>query len=279
MMGNAEVSQTRGVDAEESILGRVSQQLSQFEKRDWELWLIVVLVGVLVGAGLLAITLPSVVFQKGDFHFEINVSRQAFVGLVVLLALFNTYVVTRRLELRKMRQRLISSTLQTELVRVQSFMDPLTEVFNRRSLDEMAQRYISHARRSKQSIAFLLVDLDRFKDVNTRFGHLTGDFVIGEVASVLKGSVRGNDAVFRYGGDEFLIILQDTNLEDAANVIDRIGKNVEDWNKVGHLKDFDLRLSIGAAEWHDGKSLDDVLRAADDKMYQAKAHHMAQAAR
>ena len=100
--------------------------------------------------------------------------------------------------------------MQNELVRLQSSTDPLTEVYNRRSLEGMAGRFISHARRLRSPLTFVLIDVDRFKEVNTRFGHLTGDFVLTEVASMLRGAVRGSDAVIRYGGDEFLIILADT---------------------------------------------------------------------
>jgi diguanylate cyclase (GGDEF)-like protein len=111
---------------------------------------------------------------------------------------------------------LISSTIQNELVRLQSFTDPLTEVYNRRSLEEMAGRFISHARRLQGSLTFMLIDVDRFKQVNTQFGHLTGDFVLAEVATLLRSSVRGSDAVVRYGGDEFLIILADTGAQGAG---------------------------------------------------------------
>src|SRR5437879_10285562 len=99
-----------------------------------------------------------------------------------------------------MREGLVSATIQNELVRLQSFTDPLTEIYNRRSLDDMATRYIGQARRSHKPLTFLLVDVDRFKQVNTRFGHLTGDFVLAEIAALLKTSVRGSDAVVRYGG-------------------------------------------------------------------------------
>src|SRR5205823_14889648 len=179
----------------DSVLGRVSEQLSHVERRDWELWMIVSLSGGLLGIGLLSIIIPAAFLKGGNLHFEITVSRQLAVGLLVLLILLNTYLVTRRLEVRRLRAQLISSTVQNELVRLQSFTDPLTEVYNRRSLDDMAGRYISHARRSNRPLTFLLIDVDRFKEVNTRFGHLGGDMVLAEIATLLKSSTRGSDAV------------------------------------------------------------------------------------
>lgn len=249
----------------------VTQQLAALEKRDWELWIIVSLAGVLVAVGLLALIAPAAFLKQDEVHLQITVSRQLVMGLFVLLVLLNSYLITRRLELRRTRQRLISSTIQNELVRLQSFTDPLTEVYNRRSLGDMAGRFISHARRLQTSLTFILIDVDRFKQVNTKFGHLTGDFVLAEVATLLRSSVRGSDAVVRYGGDEFLIILADTGALGARRVVERIRKYLLDWNTSEHLEDFQLSLSIGVSEWSDGRTLDEMLDAADQDMYAEKA--------
>jgi len=255
----------------ESVLARVSRELSQLEKRDWELWLIVSVAGVLTGVGFIALLFPAAFLMQGSFRFEITVSKQLVVALATLLVLLNTYLVTRRMELRRIRECLVSTTIQNELVRLQSFTDPLTEIYNRRSLDELAARFVSQARRSHKPLTFLLVDVDRFKEVNTRFGHLTGDFVLAEIAALLKTVVRGSDAVVRYGGDEFLIILAGAAMADSAVVVQRTRTYLRDWNQAGHLEDFGLTLSIGVAEWSDGKTLDEVLDVADREMYAEKA--------
>ena len=202
---------------------------------------------------------------------EIEVSRELFLGLVALLILFNTYIITRRLELRKTREALISTALQGELLRLQSFTDPLTEVFNRRSLDEMAAKYISRAKRLGKPLSFMLVDADRFKEVNTRFGHLTGDFVIAEIATLLKAAVRGSDGVVRYGGDEFLVILADAPQDGGQVVIERITKSLERLEPRGTFGR--LRsgtLSMGLVEWSEEKNLDQMLHEADKAMYSSK---------
>ena len=254
----------------QDVFSAVTQQLAALEKRDWELWLIVSLSGILVTVGLLSLILPAVFVKQEEIHLQITVSRQLVVSLFVLLALLNTYLVSRRLDLRRTRQKLISSTIQNELVRLQSFTDPLTEIYNRRSLEEMAGRFISHARRLGKPLTFTLIDLDRFKEVNTKFGHLTGDFVLAQVAAVLKSSVRGSDAVVRYGGDEFLVILADTSISAAQVVVDRTKAYMRDWNKERHLDSFQLTLSFGVAEWSDGMTLDEVLDNADRAMYADK---------
>jgi diguanylate cyclase (GGDEF)-like protein len=257
------------VKHKEATLARVSQNLMRLEKRDWELWIIVSVTGILVSAGLLALLFRAA-FSGDSVHFEITVSRPLVIGLFVLLALLNTYLVNKRFEVRRLREQLISSTLQNQITEQQSFTDPLTEIYNRRSLDDIAGRFISHARRRHTPLTFLMIDADNFKQVNTRFGHLTGDFVLAEIAGVLKSSIRGSDAAVRYGGDEFLILLADTTAEGAQNVVDRIHGKLEEWNSAGNIDDFQASVSIGMSEWHDGETLDEILDDADRQMYQEK---------
>ena len=116
-----------------------------------------------------------------------------------------------------------------------------------------------------------MIDVDKFKEVNSRFGHLTGDLVLAEVAGLLKCSIRGSDAAVRYGGDEFLILLADTTASGSDRVVERITRNLSEWNSDGHLEGLTVALSIGVAEWHDGESLDEVLDVADRKMFKHKS--------
>ena len=255
----------------QDTFSEVTQQLAALEKRDWELWIIVCFAGFVVAIGLLALIAPAAFMNQDEVRLQVAVSRQLVVGLFVLFTLLNSYLITRRLDLRRTRQKLISSTIQNELVRLQSFTDPLTEVYNRRSLEDMAGRFISHARRLQNALTFLLIDVDKFKQVNTQFGHLTGDFVLAEVATLLRSSVRGSDAVVRYGGDEFLIILADTGASGAGRVVQRMRKYLLDWNGLGRLDGFELSLSVGISEWSDGKTLDEMLDAVDRAMYAEKA--------
>lgn len=255
----------------QSALARVTVQLSRLEKRDWELWAIISLTGILVSATLLAIFFRAAFMKNEGIHFELTVSRPLAVGLFVLLALLNTYLVAKRFEVRRLREQLISSTLQNQVMEQQSFIDPLTEIYNRRSLDQLAGRFISQARRRHVPLTFLMIDADNFKQVNTRFGHLTGDFVLTEIARLLKSSIRGSDAVVRYAGDEFLIMLADTDARGAERVIDRIHLKFGEWNEAGHLENFHVGVSIGCAEWQEGDTLDQMLDAADRRMYHEKS--------
>jgi diguanylate cyclase (GGDEF)-like protein len=254
----------------ESILGRVMSQLAALEKRDSELWVIVVLTSTLIAAGLLVTIAPGAFSNGGNLHFEVSIPKEIFLSLVALIALLNVYLVSQRLEFRRTRQALISTSIQGELTRLQSFTDPLTEIYNRRSLEEMVRRFTSQARRASTPLTLLMADVDRFKEVNTRFGHLTGDMVLTEMAALLKNCVRGSDAVIRYGGDEFLVILADSDREGALRVIDRIHTFLDEWNAARPLKNFKVSLSVGMSEWHDGKRVDQMLDEADEAMFLEK---------
>src|SRR5437762_13816329 len=91
----------------DSVLARVSRELSQLEKRDWELWVIVSLAGVLVGIGFLAILFPAAFLSQGNFRFEVTVSKQLVIALATLLILLNTYLLSPRWELLTMSQGLV----------------------------------------------------------------------------------------------------------------------------------------------------------------------------
>src|SRR5204862_2820639 len=128
-----------------------------------------------------------------------------------------------------------------------SFTDPLTEIYNRRSLDRLAGQFISQARRRGSALCLLMIDADNFKKINTRFGHLTGDFVLAEIAGILKTMIRGSDAVVRYGGAEFLMLLADTTATGAEVVVERIHGKLDDWNTAAKLEDFQISVSIGTS--------------------------------
>ena len=122
----------------EGALVRMTHQLSKLEKRDWELWAIISLTGVLVSATLLAILFRAAFLRDDGIHFELTVSRPLAIGLFALLVLLNTYLVAKRFEVRRLREQLISSTLQNQVIEQQSFTDPLTEIHKSRQSTQSA---------------------------------------------------------------------------------------------------------------------------------------------
>lgn len=149
--------------------------------------------------------------------------------------------------------------------------DPLTGVFNRYALAEVLEQEASRAQRYKHPIGVMMIDVNRFKEVNDRFGHNIGDKVLQLVGEVLSLSVRDTDYVVRYGGDEFLLLLLETNGETQV-VRDRIIKTLASRNPVNLLVDFPITLSIGIAHWlpDTDMSIEAILSQADQAMYAEK---------
>jgi len=149
--------------------------------------------------------------------------------------------------------------------------DPLTGVFNRYALGEMLEREASRAQRYRHPIGVLMADVNRLKETNDRFGHATGDQVLKRVANILVECVRESDIVVRYGGDEFLVVLVETNGETDI-VRNRIRKTIEDSNPLHPAIDFPITLSIGLAHWDPDsqESIEATLSEADHAMYRGK---------
>ena len=148
--------------------------------------------------------------------------------------------------------------------------DALTGVYNRRFMEDALHREIERANRNGSSICIMLADVDSFKEFNTRFGHVVGDRILAEVALLLKKNFRAADLIIRYGGDEFLVIMPDTNLTQGAVAIDRLQDLLVRWNDREH-REYTLCLSCGVAMYSPGDVLEKVIHAADSDLYVRKA--------
>ncbi len=158
-----------------------------------------------------------------------------------------------------------------ETLRSQAMLDPLTGVYNRRYFNEVIEQEITRSERYKHSVGFLMIDVNRFKEVNDLLGHQVGDLVLRDVATLLRESVRDVDWVVRYGGDEFLIVLPETPRR-FETVRTRLERAMVAWSSQTALVDFPLTLAVGWAEWNPlmPRPLEQVLAEADRKMYDDK---------
>jgi len=172
--------------------------------------------------------------------------------------------------LRHTAQAIERIRLQNELVR-QATHDALTNVYNRRYFNQVIKQEHARAKRYKRAIGFLMIDVNRFKEINDRYGHQAGDAVLKDIAVLLRDAVRESDLVVRYGGDEFLVVLMETEGRSQA-IKDRIRSAVTKRNKTNNLIPFPVTLSIGSAFWDpaDDLPIESVLAEADRSMYAAK---------
>jgi diguanylate cyclase (GGDEF)-like protein len=148
--------------------------------------------------------------------------------------------------------------------------DPLTDTGNRIAMDQTLQREIELARRHMQPLSLLMLDIDHFKQINDTHGHGAGDDVLKAVAASIKNQLRNVDMVFRYGGEEFLILLSNTSREAAALVGERLrcAAQTEDYPADGCT--VELTVSLGCSTLLPGESAESLLRRADSALYVAK---------
>ncbi len=156
---------------------------------------------------------------------------------------------------------------ELERLRALAIRDGLTGLFSRRHFDTRLAREQQRARRYGRSLSLLLVDIDRFKDVNDRFGHPVGDRVLQVIAGLIGGHTRETDLPVRYGGDELAVLLPDTDLDGARSAAEKLRGLVaaRDWSDIA--AGLSVTISGGVAAWSEAA---DLLGAADRALYEAK---------
>jgi len=162
-----------------------------------------------------------------------------------------------------------------EILREQAIHDPLTGIYNRYFFNEIMDKEVKRSKRYGHSLDFLMVDVNRFKEINDRYSHLIGDKILQEVANLIKRNIREADTLVRYGGDEFLILLPQAN-EELNKVINRIRDELKKWNERNDLVGFPLTLAIGTFRWSpkEGREVKEAIKEADLEMYKDKQKNM-----
>ncbi|MBF7728566.1 histidine kinase N-terminal 7TM domain-containing diguanylate cyclase [Pseudomonas sp. N040] len=164
----------------------------------------------------------------------------------------------------------IISALNDKL-RDQVLHDPLTGLFNRRYLAEFFTREQARARREHAGLVLVLIDLDHFKGVNDTYGHLVGDEMLKAVSRFFETKLRSTDAVFRFGGEEFLLLLTGVTAHEAFALVEGLREHFALTPMLTTAGDLNIQFSAGLASWPmHGDTLDDLIRAADSALYQAK---------
>jgi diguanylate cyclase (GGDEF)-like protein len=162
---------------------------------------------------------------------------------------------------------LIDNQQKTKQLREQATRDGLTGFFNRRMMDEMVPRELQRATRYHRDMSLAMLDLDGFKAVNDNLGHEEGDRLLRVFAGCIRKIVRASDLVYRYGGDEFLLLLPETTREQAEEVLKRLDSTIcpELVTTLGRVT-----FSAGIASYVSDPSAEDLVKLADDRLYESK---------
>jgi diguanylate cyclase (GGDEF)-like protein len=186
---------------------------------------------------------------------------------IISLAVFFAVMIALLWVLASRLEELASARTEARLFAAQATTDTLTGLPNRRQLDDELDRQIAGTRRHPQPLSVVLIDIDRFKAVNDRFGHEVGDHVLIEIAGRLAGSVRSPDILGRWGGEEFLLISPHTDHDAALELAERCRGRVAD---TAFHEAADITASFGVATLAAGEDARSRVRRADHALYRAK---------
>ncbi|SGZ07132.1 bacteriohemerythrin [Moritella viscosa] len=196
-------------------------------------------------------------------------------------AMYNAYETLRRKLLqadmsksiiKRQQQSLLDRRQERDKYRELASRDALTAALNRRKFNHILKQEIGFAKQDKQKLSLLLLDIDHFKSINDNFGHAGGDQVLREFYDTCSRSVKSSDVVARIGGEEFAILMPETNSTQAQVIAERVRHNISKLKVVYGQDHIRLTVSIGLAQWHECDSLNaqEFIAHTDKVLYQAK---------
>ncbi|MDH5599987.1 MAG: diguanylate cyclase [Gammaproteobacteria bacterium] len=205
--------------------------------------------------------------EKTDFLL----SRELFIlaGIIITLILESIFIVIPAIRYTKMNQDKLKQLVRerTRELEELSVTDQLTNIYNRRKIDETLSFEIERASRSKESFGVIMVDIDKFKNINDTYGHLTGDNILKNIAGILFDNVRKSDVLGRWGGEEFLIVDSESDIEKIAEFAEKMRKAIEhhDFHEVGKMT-----CSFGVTRYIKDDTASSLVIRADKALYMAK---------
>jgi diguanylate cyclase (GGDEF)-like protein len=247
---------------------RLQTELTKLDSQNRDVWVLIIFAAAVLVLGALSLLAPASFWQQNVLEFKIP-PQFLFVVMMVVMVLA-LYMVRRELEVRKLRLLNVQHAFAAQTELSASMVDSLTNVFSRSFLRELLQGEIARAERNTRPLGLVMCDVDNFKQVNDRYGHLMGDYVLAQIAGILKACVRGSDYVVRYGGDEFLLVLSETDEPGAQTVMTRIRQKVAEWDRSNRLGDVTLGISMGLHQHVPGETAEQAVSEADARMYADK---------
>ena len=158
----------------------------------------------------------------------------------------------------------------TENLQKEAIFDALTGCYNKKQIEILLEKFLSESLRYNVPLSIMMLDIDHFKKVNDTYGHLVGDFILKEVANILKSTIRHSDACGRFGGEEFIIILPNTKLIGAMKLAERIRKNIQNHEFIFNNTKIFVTISIGITSASKTDSIFSLIERADEALYEAK---------
>jgi diguanylate cyclase (GGDEF)-like protein len=213
--------------------------------------------------------------MSGSLEESLEENRRAEVSLKEAKDDLEVRVVERTKELQDTNTKLLHEIAERKRVEAAlaeaAQTDALTGLLNRRAIITGLQAEVSRYNRTQAPFSLLVCDIDHFKRVNDTYGHDVGDQVLKNVSDRLRTACRQHDLIARWGGEEFVVLLPETDLQGGMAAAEKLRESMTADVFPAGVQDLDLTLSIGVAAYEPGQTLDDCVKAADTAMYQAKS--------
>jgi diguanylate cyclase len=223
---------------------------------------------VLLAVGCLGAYFGIIVAHGNDDGFMFEFHTDLMQWCVLALSLPGMILVGKQIQ--NLRQLLRTTRYQLEHYEEKSVRDELTGLYNRRQIQTELERAKQQANTNGAPFSICLIDIDHFKEINDHNGHLAGDAILREFAHVARNSIRDTDMLGRYGGDEFLQILPDTEVKGAVMHAERLRVYAHFIDFQNVLEQKNISLSIGVAQYRSGDHITDLIARADAALYKAK---------
>jgi diguanylate cyclase (GGDEF)-like protein len=236
------------------------------EKRDWQLWSFLVLSLGLFGLGLAIYLLLRAPADSWTPQGVAQLFPPLLFGVISLIVLINFYVAQKDAIIRGLEQELVKQKIEAELNRELALLDPVTEVYNRRYLRVLLAKEISRVKRYGKGLSVMLVDITGFRKVNESLGHTGGDVVLRQIAHLLQTRIRNSDFIVRFGGDEFMVVLPDTDDAGVYILARRLKDGMKEWSRRSGMDEFALKLAVGVARYSTERPVDEMLKLAEQRM-------------
>jgi diguanylate cyclase (GGDEF)-like protein len=243
---------------------KIRDDLRRLERRDIWAWMnaVVIILG-LTGA----VFSLSASLQWMGMKTVLGVDyRVAVRALVILVLAFTIQTIYQQIKVRKLQRQLEEQHVQAEVFRRLAMFDPLTGLYNRRFAEQRLKAEIARSERRGHALIVVLVDLNDFKEINDKHGHQTGDLVLKEFAKRLSSSTRGSDVAARWGGDKFMMLLVDCEVEQLSRVLVRL----EGFEVHVNGKALPVSVAAGWKEYEPGDRVEELIEGADRRLYYNK---------